>query len=152
MSTIGDKIKTLLTNQEWKQKDLAERLFVTPDAVSSWVRGVNHPTLDTIKKLCDIFCVPIQKLIDEEIDIPKYEIIDKYLPYSICCHPENIQDSEHIIIDAGLANEALLHRFTNPAGDDCSAIYRGGKEVWWHYREHEARMIYDWNKEYSNDR
>ena len=152
MSTIGEKLRTLLSNQGWTQQDLADRLFITSDAVSSWVRGVNHPTLDTIKKLCEIFCIPIQELTDDEIDIPKYYMLGLDLPYPMCCYPEEYQDTMHIIIDAGLANEGVLHRFTNPAGDDCSAIYRAGKEVWWHYREHEARMIRDWNKEYSNDR
>ena len=148
---LYEKLRILMTNQEWSQKRLAERMCVSPDAVSSWVRGKNNPTLETVKELCEIFYIPIQDMTNDDLDIPEYIEIDRYLPYPICRYPKEWQDSEHIIIDAALANEGKLHRFTNPGGAKCSAIYRGREEVWWHYREHEARMIHDWNRRYSYD-
>lgn len=152
MSKLNEKLKTLMSNQEWTQKKLADRMFVSPDAVSSWVRGVNHPSLETVKQFCEIFLVPIQELTDDDVDIPEYYVIDQYLPYS-CCHlPKELQDSEHIIIEAYLKDEGRLHRFTNCVGAKCSAIYQAGKEVWWHYREHEARMIRAWNEGCNHDR
>ena len=50
-----------MANQSWSQKSLAERMFVSPDTISSWVRGINHPTLETVKELCEIFCIPIRR-------------------------------------------------------------------------------------------
>ena len=149
---LNEKLKVLLTNQGWSQKRLAEMIYVSPDAVSSWVRGINQPDLDTIKKLCEIFYIPIQDMTNDDFDVPEYFEIDRYLPYPICCYSEENQDSIHIIIDANLAHEGKLHRFTNPGGAECSAIYRGNVEVWWHYREREAKMISDWNKRYEYDR
>lgn len=149
MSSIGTKLKVLLANREWTQKKLAEMIVISPDAVSSWVRDINTPPLDRLKELSDIFFVSVQDLIDEDFEVPEYFEIDRYLPYSICCYPEDQQDSIHIIYDADLADEGKLHRFNNAGGEPCSAIYRAGKEVWWHYREHEPRMIRDWNKEHS---
>lgn len=149
---LNEKLKVLLSNHGWTQKRLAEAIFVSPDAVSSWVRGINQPDLETIKKLCEIFYIPIQDITNDDIDIQEFFEIDRYLPYPICCYPVELRDSIHIIIDANLAHQGILHRFTNPGGDECSAIYRGGQEIWWHYRKHEARMINDWNKRYSYDR
>jgi transcriptional regulator with XRE-family HTH domain len=54
---LNEKLKVLLSNQGWLQKRLAEMIYVSPDAVSSWVRGINQPDLDTIKKLCEIFYI-----------------------------------------------------------------------------------------------
>ncbi len=151
LSKLNEKLRILMANQGWPQKRLAERMFVSPDTVSSWVRGINHPTLETVKELCEILCIPIEELTNDNIDVPEYEEVERKLPYPICCYPEDQQDTEHIIIDAALANEGMLHRFTNAGGAECSAIYRGGTEVWWHYREREAQMIRDWNKEYAHD-
>ena len=105
----------------------------------------------TIKQLCDIFYVPIEKMVDDDYDIPEYYEIDRYLPYSQYRLPVEMRDSEHIIIDADLAGGARLHRYTDAGGNECSAIYQFREEVWWHYREHEQRMIRDWNMEHSND-
>lgn len=149
---LNEKIKILLANQEWTQKKLAETLFVSPDAVSSWVRGINNPDLETIKTLCKILCVPIQDMTNDNYDVPRYFEIDRRLDYRECLYPEDYHDSIHIIIDANLADEGLLHRFKNGAGEECSAIYRGNKEIFWHYRDEEARMIYYWNKRQSYDR
>ena len=151
MAKLNDKLRILLENQGWTQAKLAKTLHVSPDAVSSWVRGKNTPCIDTIKELCKIFCVDIQELTDDDFDIPEYITIDHYLPDSIANLPEEQQDSEHVIIDAALTSEGLLHRYTNANGDEISAIYRAGQEVWWHYRKHEARMIRDWNEVYKND-
>lgn len=151
MSTLNEKLRILMKNQCWTQKRLAEHMCVSPDVVSSWVRGINHPDLETLKKLCEIFYIPIQKLIYDEIDIPEYYVLDPwdaYIDYGDLRRPG---DSVHTIIDADLAYQGMLHRFTNAGGAECSAIYRGYKEVRWHYREHEAKMNYEWNEVYGDD-
>lgn len=148
MSKLNEKLRVLLKNNEWTQAKLAESLNVSPDAVSSWVRGINTPTIATIKELCQIFSVPIQELTDDDFDIPEFIVIAQYLPYSVREKPKEFQDQEHIIIDANLPHEGTLHRFKNAKGIKCSAIYRAGQEVWWHYREHEAEMIRYWNEVY----
>ena len=120
---LNEKLKVLLANQGWSQKRLAETIFVSPDAVSSWVRGINQPDLDTIKKLCEIFYIPIQDMTDDNFEVPEYFEIDRYLPYPICCYSEENQDSIHIIIDANLAHEGKLHRFTIPGGAESPGAF-----------------------------
>ncbi len=143
MCKQNEKLDILMKNQNMTQKELAELLFVSPDAVSSWVRGINNPNLETIKQFCKIFYISIQDLTNDDLDIPLY--------YEVGCYYVNPSDSDHTIIQAFLNNEGMLHRFKNAAEADCSAIYRAGQEVWWHYRKYEAQMISDWNKAYPDD-
>lgn len=104
-----------------------------------------HPiSVVDLKKICSLFDIAIDDMLDENKDIFQYHIVDRYLPYGAA------SDTEHTIIDAGLNKGATLRRFQNVAGDKCSAIYVGSNEVYWHYRQHEIRMIHDWNNE--NDR
>jgi DNA-binding XRE family transcriptional regulator len=152
MSTLSEKIKILLNNNEMTQKKLAEELHVSESAVQKWVVGRNAPSIFSVKEMSQIFCVPVQNIIMDDIEIPVYVQIDEYLPYSIALRCKENHDSVHRIFDAKLAKGAFLHRFINSVGDKCSAIYLYRREYWWHYREHEARMIRDWNEEYGNDR
>lgn len=146
MSKLNEKLRILLANQELTQAKLACMMNVAPSTVQKWVSGDNNPTTDTVKELCMIFSIPIQNMLDDNFEIPEYIILDRYLPYSMSRLPEKQRDSKHIIIDAALAKGALLHRFKNASGDDCSAIYQGSQEIWWHYREYESQMIRDWNE------
>ena len=143
---IGEKIRILLSNRDWTHKELAKNMYVTESAVQKWCKGKNRPTMEKIEMLSNVFDIPILNLVDDSIEIPEYYVVDQYLPYWIGGLPEDKQDSEHVIIEAYLEDNALLHRFNNCAGEPCSAIYQRKEEVWWYYRENEARMIHTWNE------
>ena len=149
MSSIGEKIRILCSNREWTQKNLAERLHVSTSTVQKWIVGKNVPAIETLMLVCDVLDTPIEVMTDENKDVPEYYFLDRYLPYDVAERPEEFQDQEHVLIDAALAQGAILHRFTNAGGEKCSAIYLHRKEVWWHYREMEDQMIRDWNREYG---
>lgn len=151
MSTFPEKLRILLANREMTQAQLADHMILSTKAIQKWVSGKNMPKLKELLELCDFFQVSLQELVDDSIDIPKYIEIDRYLPFRMEMMPKERQDSIHVLYDAGLAKGAILHRFTNAGGDKCSAIYLHRQEVWWHYREHEARMIKDWNRENADD-
>ena len=59
-------------------------------------------------------------------------------------------DSIHEVFDAGLQFGAVLHRFINAGGTECSAIYANGAQIWWVYTngnalgDSESVMIKDW--------
>ena len=48
-------IKMALKKTGITQKELAEKLFVTPQAVSKWVRGESEPTHDKVVAMSKIF-------------------------------------------------------------------------------------------------
>ena len=52
----------------------------------------------------------------------------------------------HQVFDAGLGNNAFLHRFLNGANVEYSAIYQDGEEVWNCERGHEADMLKSWKE------
>lgn len=149
---FDEKMRVLISNNGWTQRHLAEVLHVQPTTVQKWCVGRNTPRIDLITDICDIFALDYNDLLDDSIDIPEYHIIDRYLPYSQYRFDESHRDNEHIIIDACLARGARLHRFRNADGAECSAIYIGSYEHWWHYREHEPYMIREWNREALYDR
>ena len=47
--TIGNNIKKLRTAQGLTQDQLAERLFVTRQTISSWERSASHPSLEQLE-------------------------------------------------------------------------------------------------------
>lgn len=153
MSEIHEKIKILLANKKMSQTTLAGLMNVTPDAVSSWVRGINHVSVADLIRLCGFLDIPIQDMVNNDYNIQEYSEIEKgrCLPEFVQNIPKIYQDTVHTVFDVGLANGGMLHRFKNCAGAECSAIYCSGEEVWWHYRDQEAKMIRDWNEVYAND-
>ena len=63
---IGDRIKELRISKNMTQKQLADKLFITPQALSKWEMNENEPSLDTIKKLCKEFDVSLSYLVNGE--------------------------------------------------------------------------------------
>lgn len=64
-NNIGNNIKRLRKEKGMSQEQLAEQLIVTHQAVSKWETGNAQPDIDTLKKLSEIFGVPIEELIYE---------------------------------------------------------------------------------------
>lgn len=58
-----DVILTLRTKNELSQDELAEKLFVTRQAVSRWENGETIPNTDTLKLLSKMFDVSINTLL-----------------------------------------------------------------------------------------
>ena len=148
MSTFGEKLKIILYNNGWTQKQLADYLHYSDDAIRTWIKDISRPNDETKKIICERFAVPIQELLYDHFEIPRYEVIGKYIAYS----PKAQNDSVHIVIDAYLEQNAYLHRFTQYGKIECSAIYVGDFEEWWHYREYEPWMIRHWNEDNGNVR
>ena len=140
--TIGEKIKTMRENREWTQAAMADMLSVSPDTVQKWEVEKNTPPTAEIKRLCELFDVSADLLLDDEISVDAYFEIDR-APGIFCSGHD---EGEHVIYDAALRKEAKLHRFDNPAGCAYSAIYVCGKEVYSCERAHEAQMIKYWNE------
>ena len=59
LENVGKYIKKLREKNNWSQEDLAKKVFVTRQAVSSWETGKYLPDLDKLKLLSEIFNVNI---------------------------------------------------------------------------------------------
>lgn len=67
--TTGKRIRKLRMGQGMRQTDLAQKLHVTPQAVSAWERDETMPAVDKLKDLAFIFHVPIGDLLDESDEL-----------------------------------------------------------------------------------
>ena len=61
--TVGEKITLLRSSCGLSQEQLAERLCVSRQAVSCWEMNQSMPTVDNILKLCEIFSVSTDELL-----------------------------------------------------------------------------------------
>lgn len=60
---IGKTIKDLRTKFKMSQDDLANKIYVSRQAISNWECGKTYPDIDNIKKLSEIFNVKIENII-----------------------------------------------------------------------------------------
>jgi transcriptional regulator with XRE-family HTH domain len=61
---LGENIKNARTEAGISQKDLADFLYVTPQAVSRWENGTAEPSVEMIKKISDVLDVSVDWLMD----------------------------------------------------------------------------------------
>ncbi len=60
---IGENIKRLRERNHVTQEELAEKLFVTRQAISKWENGKTEPDIETLQKIAEVFQVPIEEVI-----------------------------------------------------------------------------------------
>lgn len=63
MTKISKNIKRLRMLQNMSQEELAQKLFVSRQAVSSWENGRTQPDLEMIQKLAELFGVQVEELL-----------------------------------------------------------------------------------------
>ena len=66
MGLIGENIKNYRIEKGMTQKELADKLFVTAQAVSRWENNEVEPSLNTIVILAEIFEVSVDELCGKE--------------------------------------------------------------------------------------
>ena len=57
----------------WSQEDLAERVYVTRQAVSRWENGETLPDIRQAKKLSSLYRLSLDKLIDYDMEVEEIE-------------------------------------------------------------------------------
>ena len=63
--TIGKQIRELRKKQKMTQEDLANALYVTPQAVSQWERDLTIPNTDKLSKLAAVLHTSVNVLTDD---------------------------------------------------------------------------------------
>ena len=67
MNFFADNLKTLRTEAGLLQRELAQRLNLTKNAVSGWEVGRNQPDYDTLLRICDIFDVSADEMLRSKL-------------------------------------------------------------------------------------
>ena len=68
---IGEKIANLRTVAGMSQEQLAEILDVSRQSVSKWEMDQALPQIDKVLQMCELFKIPTDNLLKENIEIPK---------------------------------------------------------------------------------
>lgn len=88
--TISTNITRYRELSGMTQKELAQKLNVTPSRISNWEQGANCPTIDILFKVCEVLGVSINDIYgvypeakirmsyDEIEHIKKYRILDQH--------------------------------------------------------------------------
>ena len=62
MESFGTRLQALRKTQGYTQDSIAEKLNVSPQAVSKWENDLTSPDMDTLIQLADIFSVSLDEL------------------------------------------------------------------------------------------
>lgn len=89
-SQFGSFVSELRKEKGFTQKEIAERLFISPKAISKWETGVNIPDISLLIPLADMLGVSVTELlmckrmeVDEVMDTEKVEgIVKTAIAYS----------------------------------------------------------------------
>ena len=68
---VGNLIKKLRTDHNLTQKELADKLNVTFQAVSKWENGKSVPDIAQLHEISKLFSIDISDLLDGEMKIKK---------------------------------------------------------------------------------
>ena len=85
---FGRNLKEIRERSGYTQRQVADRLGVTPAAISKWERNTNEPNMGQITKMCDMFRCSIADLVQyEEILLSgeERELLNMYrkVPYDV---------------------------------------------------------------------
>ena len=73
MVKIGDKLKSLRSEKKMTQRELAEKLNVSAQAVSRWENDEVEPSLETLGQLATIFEISVDELFGKEPPVRRCE-------------------------------------------------------------------------------
>lgn len=91
MQKMGKYIIKLRKGKGWTQRQLAERLGVSPQAVSKWECGETVPDIEILEKISTIFCVTIDSIIKaQDVNHFVFEFGVGIIPYIDMSKSDNL--------------------------------------------------------------
>lgn len=70
MSDFSNRLKRLRSDNKLTQKQLAEKLNVSQNAVYNWENGKREPNLDMMKRIAKVFDIALYTLLDDSYELP----------------------------------------------------------------------------------
>lgn len=128
----GDKIRALRKEHTVSRKDLANALGVTPSAIGNWEIGFREPTLEHLKRMCQIFNVPMSFFSDDPVQ-PKNLLLIKDMHHrsipvigAVACGQPKLAEQQHdLYVDSPIEADYALRC----DGDSMSPTYLDGDVV-----------------------
>lgn len=79
------------------QKELAEKLSVSPSAVTNWIKGKNSPDIESVARICDIFNISVVELFGTD-GSNRYTDMERKIIAQYRKKPE-LQHAIHVLLD-----------------------------------------------------
>ena len=99
---LKDKLYNLRKKNGYTQSEIAEILEVSRQSVSNWELGTILPSTSRLKKLSNLYSVPLETLLDDGIEIPLH---------SESIQVEDVQDETPEIVESSpVESENKTHR------------------------------------------
>ena len=115
MKTIGNKIKELRRSKGMSQKDIADKLGVTSQAVSKWENDGSLPEMTMLPDIASLFGIQIDDLFEYSTE-KRYESIEKKLQYGRVMTNMEFENEEAFLIMQFLC----LETFTDTGQNVCT--------------------------------
>ncbi|MBQ8321601.1 MAG: XRE family transcriptional regulator [Clostridia bacterium] len=64
---LGLKIKNYRISKGLTQQEFADLLFIAPQTVSKWERGMSYPDIFKLKEICRVLCVSVGEFLGESV-------------------------------------------------------------------------------------
>lgn len=65
--TQGERFKTLREKANLSQRELSEKLHITPQAISRWENDLSEPNMDTIKSMSSLYNISIDAMFKDDV-------------------------------------------------------------------------------------
>jgi transcriptional regulator with XRE-family HTH domain len=126
--SVGNHIRECREGMGMTQKDLADKLFVTPQAISRWENGDVEPSVDSLKQMASIFSISVDELVQDEpvkkedvVPVTEKQAEPKLLGICIKCgraiyDNENYRHGSKIVTHTGRSHNH--EHVTYKVGDD----------------------------------
>lgn len=112
MNKIGDRIAHLRKQKGWSQSELAKQINASREAIGKYERNEASPSVETAKKIADVFNVTLDFLVDDKAT-PAYdkEAVKRLKEIELL----NIDDKKHLyaILDAFLRDANTRRAYGN---------------------------------------
>jgi transcriptional regulator with XRE-family HTH domain len=110
-TTFSKKLRDLRKKKKWTQDKLGEKIGVHGRSIGKYEVGMAFPSKEVLKKLADIFEVPVEYfLVDEENTLGSVPIKDRGLLQRFVEVDQMDDDSKHVVktlIDAMIAKKKI---------------------------------------------
>ena len=125
---IGEKLKELRQGKGMTQKELADLLVMSPQAISRWENNEVEPSIETLNKLTEIFDVSMDELFGKSprvtenapAETPSAASAPEYRPVLTLCEKCNkpIYETEDIMRRSSLGSEgeSISHVYCRKCG------------------------------------
>ena len=102
LEQLGTKISQCRQNKSMTQEELANRLGITPQALSKWERGLSYPDIGLLSELCDVLEVSADALLETNYNVgekQKHDIIrnEVWSNLRICSEPLALYFSRDLV-------------------------------------------------------